>query len=485
MPRTPGFAVAALLPILSGCVTDKFGNQKLSLYDWSVEEELQMGQEYSPSIESQFDGVYADAETHQYLEGLIVEMAGHSIRKDDFRFTFQVLDSDIPNAFALPGGFVYITRGLLSQLETEGQFISVMGHELGHVEHQHAMFQQTRATMAGIAQAGVGLLGGVLAESSDNPEYVAMGTALAQAVPGLVVLSYSRDQELESDQRGIYFAAKMGYNPLDGVKTFELFERMEAASGGGGELSLFRTHPLNQDRIRDIQATVRREHPTALTADPATFRTGGAKFQQILTRLQQRAPAYEKYHEARKLMAEAAEKPASLAQAERLLQAAHSAVPTEPLFEIGLGEIEWHRKKFGAARSHFDSALALYQGFDANHSHWKVHFYAGLLDLDAKRLSEAEKQLTKAMQRFPVHPEPRYYLGKAFEMDNKPGEAQQAYESVLALTADDSTLHLRARERLQALGALPAAGTGAQPAADAEAAATGKARPVGPKPTRR
>src|SRR4029453_12798217 len=122
--------------------------KRFAMVQWSVKEEQALGDQAAPNFEQQFDGALADAAGKESLGSVIKEMAGHSVRKDDFAYQFEILNSSEPNAFALPGGYVYITRGLLEHLESEGEFVGILGHELGHVEHQHSMLQQNKAILA-------------------------------------------------------------------------------------------------------------------------------------------------------------------------------------------------------------------------------------------------------------------------------------------------------------------------------------------------
>ncbi len=446
--RVAGLVGFALL--LSGCVTDKVtGERRFSLVQWSPEEEFALGSQVSPSIEAQYDGVFVDAEIHDYLESLILEMTEHSAIRSEFQFQFQILNSSVPNAFALPGGFVYITRGLLAQLETEGQFISIMGHELGHVEHQHSMHAQSRGIFAGVASAVIGIGGSMLAEESDNKELLALATAGAAALPGLVTLRYDREQELESDRRGVYYAAQMGYDPREGQKTFELFQRLEEQSGGGGTLSILRTHPMNDDRIEEIEGTLRSEYPHLLRQDSGAFRRGD-QFQKIVAKVSALSEAHNLAQQARTLLSE--EGTASFSQVEALLKGALRIAPDEPLFKISLAEVELERGNRRSARSLLRSALQQYQAFDAAKAHWKTHYYLGSLDLDDGDPSAAVEHLEAATRLYPLHPEPHYALGEAHLGTGQTSSAVTAFQAVLQTAPEGSDLFTRAQQQLQALG---------------------------------
>jgi predicted Zn-dependent protease len=451
---TFSIAVLALLAASSffgpGCVTDPVtGESKFALFQWSVEEEQELGQAFAPAIQSQFDGVYTDPVAHQYLDNLIREMASHSVRADDFEYRFQILNSSIPNAFALPGGFVYITRGLLHQLETEAQFISIMGHELGHVEHQHAMLGQTRSVLAGIGTVGLGVLGAHLAENSEYGKVIGLATVGLAAAPGLIVLKYSRDQELEADRRGVYFASTMGYDPRDGVKTFELFQRMEEESGGGAPISVFRTHPLNEDRIDGLKDVISEDYPGV--ARKSDFRDGANNFSQITDSVRQREHAYEVYDQTMQALAAGDATPQQLTRLDQELQEAEKIAQGDPLFKIARGEIALLEEDNSRARSLFTRALQEYEQFNPEHTHWKSHYYLGLMDVRAQDGASAEPHLQRAVEEFPTHPEPYYYLGQAHELNGQNGDAVESYEAVLTLVPEDQPLYQKANDRLLAL----------------------------------
>ena len=446
MDRVPRFfspLVVVLALGAAGCATDKVtGRTKFSLVDWSVEEELALGREMSPIVEAQYDSVLIDREAHRYLGALVAEMGAESVRADELDFTFEILDSSVPNAFALPGGRVYITRGLLAALENEGQFISVVGHELGHVEHQHAMFSQSRGTIAGFPGRTLGSIGAALPIGGG---VVSSAGGLLSLGPSLITLKYDRDQELEADDRGVYFAAALGYDPRDGLATFELFQRLEAEAGGSQGLSIFSTHPQNQDRIDHMQATIAREYGDARAAGSRT----GERFAAIVVRMRANAPAYALYDQAYAELARADED--ALARAEEQLGRAHELVPDEPLFLIGLGELAVIRQAWEEAWTSFSQAVALYEGYSPTKGHWKPFFYLGLLSLAAEDAEAGVRYLRSAAARCWAIAELQFLLGVAEEASGDVERAKAAYEKVRELAPSDSGIYREARTRARAL----------------------------------
>ena len=207
------------------------GNKRAYGYSW--EEEKQIGADADKQIQQQY-GVYDDEGLQNYVDNVAQDVLANSDMRgegvqDIYRnteFTFRVLDSPVVNAFALPGGFVYVTRGLMSNLRNEAQLAVVLGHEIGHVAARHASqraFEQQIGQLAliGGAVAGQELLG-LPGESILN-----LGSQAAQ----LMFLKYSRDDESESDKLGVEYAAKTNYEASEGADFFTTLKRLSNQSG--------------------------------------------------------------------------------------------------------------------------------------------------------------------------------------------------------------------------------------------------------------
>jgi predicted Zn-dependent protease len=220
----------------TGCVTTGTnpvsGNQRAYGYSW--EEEVRLGTNADRQIQEQY-GVYEDDRLQQYVDEVSrkVLATSHMRRADTdakFRnteFAFRVLDSPVINAFALPGGYVYVTRGLMAHLNNEAQLAVVLGHEIGHVAARHASQQAarqqfTQGLLLGGAVVGGAALGGQAAEN-----ILGIGGQAAQ----LLSLSYSRDNERESDRLGVEYATMAGYEAAEGAAFFETLKRIRQQSG--------------------------------------------------------------------------------------------------------------------------------------------------------------------------------------------------------------------------------------------------------------
>ncbi len=220
--------------ILSCAVNPVTGKSELSLI--SEEREIAMGKEYDPQI-SQMYGVYDDQKLRKYVDDLGQKMAKISHRSH-LKYEIKVMDSPVINAFAVPGGYVYITRGILAYLNSEAELAGVMGHEIGHITAKHSVNQQSKAQLA---QLGLGL-GSVFIEGFG--QYA----GLAQQATGLLFLKFGRDDETQSDKLGVEYSSKVGYDSRHMANFFNVLNKMHGSSGNSLP-SFLSTHPNPADRV--------------------------------------------------------------------------------------------------------------------------------------------------------------------------------------------------------------------------------------------
>lgn len=228
--------VIIILFNLGSCTVQKslVEGEGKEFYGYSWEEEKNLGAQADKQIQQQF-GVYQDSAVIKYVQNI-----GQNVLKNsDIRgpevpekfknteFHFRVLDSPIINAFALPGGYVYMTRGLMSHLNNEAQFSMVMGHEIAHVIARHGSKQAFQQKLGNIALVGGSILGqqalGIPAGDLMN-----LGGATAQ----IIYSSYSRSMESQADKLGVKYSAKTGYDASEGAAFFETLQRLGSAPEG-------------------------------------------------------------------------------------------------------------------------------------------------------------------------------------------------------------------------------------------------------------
>ena len=250
------YLLALLIPLffITACVVQRnpvSGNKRALAYSW--DKEVEIGTQADSEISAQF-GVYDDENIQDYIDQIGQEMleVSHMRREDtdpkfkNTPFTFRVLNSPVVNAFALPGGYVYVTRGLMTHLNNEAQLAVVVGHEIGHVAARHASQRALSQTISQIAVVGGSILG---QELLGLPGRSLMN--LSSQAAQLILLSYSRDHERESDQLGVEYSARQGYLAAEGAEFFTSLKRISEKSGQPIPTHLS-THPDPGEREKNI-----------------------------------------------------------------------------------------------------------------------------------------------------------------------------------------------------------------------------------------
>jgi len=434
MSRRLPVLLLLLLCGLCSCITDAVsGQRRYAPVQWTAEQERELGRESAPNIQSQFDALYPDTGVNEELGRIVAQLVEESPRRDDFDFHFEVLNSSIPNALALPGGYVYITRGLLQELESEAEFVAVLGHELGHVEHRHSMLNASQGAVTGLI---VRPLGAVARRLPVGGGLVGATAGIIAAPSVLLGLSFSRKQELEADRRGVYFCAELGYDPREFERVFDVFERIETEAGAKSEFSILRTHPMNEARVKAIRKTLKADYPELLARDHADFRESSPRFLTILEGFQRREGAYDRYDEAQARFAAKGvdrENPGRevIDAARGDLREARRLVPDEPLFAIFEGELAMLAKEDRRAVGAFAEAHGLYERRTPGKGHWKPPFYLGAFSLEDGRAGDAVFYLELAESRFPMNGTISFVLARAYEQAGEAGAAREAYARAL------------------------------------------------------
>ncbi len=230
--------IGFLLLLPSCAVNPVTGKQELMLL--SEGEEVNLGRETDAEIIKQY-GVYEDSKLTAYLNEICQGLAKVSHRSQ-LTYQFKIIDASVVNAFAVPGGYVYFSRGILAALHNEAELAAVMGHEIGHIAARHSAQQYSKAQLA---QIGLGV-GSVFMDST-------LLTGLAQLGVGMLFLRFSRDNEREADRLGVEYASRAGYAATEMAHFFETLNRMNPGSDRSGLPGWFSTHPSPEDRIPAVR----------------------------------------------------------------------------------------------------------------------------------------------------------------------------------------------------------------------------------------
>jgi beta-barrel assembly-enhancing protease len=222
------------------------------------EQEIALGLQAVPELESQFGGESNNQEAQQLVDEVGQRLVQSSVAQETgYPYEFTLLaDSETINAFALPGGQVFITEALLSRLETEGQLAGILGHEIGHVVARHGA---QRIAQQELAQ---GLTGAFVLATYDPENPSSQNAAyIAQMVNSLITMKYGREDELQSDSIGVDIMADAGYDPRALIQVMEI---LEEASGGNRSPEFLSTHPNPGNRVATIEEEIAEVFPNGV-----------------------------------------------------------------------------------------------------------------------------------------------------------------------------------------------------------------------------
>lgn len=226
--------------------------------DMTVEQEIALGLQAAPEMASQYGGLHPDKEAAAEVKAIGQKLvAKTNVSETPYEFDFHLLaDENTVNAFALPGGQVFITAGLLRKLSSEGQLAGVLGHEIGHVVARHSAQQLAKAKLT------QGLTGAAAIATYDPDNPASQTGAIAAAMIGkLVNMRYGREDELESDRLAVRLTGQAGYDPR---AMLEVMRILDQASGGSRGPEFAQTHPNPGNRIAEIENAIKQEYPEGL-----------------------------------------------------------------------------------------------------------------------------------------------------------------------------------------------------------------------------
>ena len=231
----------------------------------SESQEIAMGRDYDKQVVASI-GLYPDSGLQRYLQQFGTRLAATSERPN-LPWTFRVVDDPVVNAFALPGGFIYVTRGIFAHLNSEAELAGVVGHEIGHVTARHSVSQLSKQQLTQL-----GLAVGTIA----SPEFEQFAGLASQAL-GVLFLKYSRDAESQADELGLRYLRRGNYDPREMPHVFEMLDRVSQAQGGGRVPQWLATHPNPENRRGRIEQEI--------AAGPQTFAGTAVNRESYLQRL--------------------------------------------------------------------------------------------------------------------------------------------------------------------------------------------------------
>ncbi|MCK4966571.1 M48 family metalloprotease, partial [bacterium] len=353
----------------------------------SEDEEINLGTNYAPEVTYEFGGIYDDSELNEYVNEVGKSLAKVSHRPN-LNYTFRVANSSIVNAFALPGGYIYITRGMLNEFHNEAELAAVLGHEIGHVTARHSASQMSKAMgFQYVMYAGLTIdqiyHQGRKAQQIRN--LVALGSTV---VFQMVSLGYGRKNEFQADELGAEYMTKAGYDPDGMIGVMNILEGMHENEPGKLAM-LFASHPKTSERKAKVQNL----------AD--TYKSSG-EFQNVdgnlnedrftihLQDMKDAQKAYEKYDAA----LEDFSKDKKVSAIVKLSDAMKIRDDQAPFYNL-MGNIYFDEKSYEKAKKEYEKALKL----DSTY----VFSYYNLANCEKKlkNYGNAEKHYKKALDLYP------------------------------------------------------------------------------------
>lgn len=261
------FLIAAVIAIISmlayfgRSVMNPVTGEKQHVGDITPDQEVALGLQAAPEMAQQFGGLSQSAEAQQLIKNTCARLISRSDAQattEYYRYDCHVLaDPNTVNAFALPGGQVFITEALVSKLNTTGQLAGVLGHEIGHVVARHGAEHIAKAQLTqGLTGAAV-----LATYDPDNPSS-RTNAAVVAMIGQLVNMKFGRQDELESDRLGVKFMSQAGYDPRAMTEVM----RILAESGGGRQPEFFSTHPNPENRMARIEEAIAEQFPGGVPA---------------------------------------------------------------------------------------------------------------------------------------------------------------------------------------------------------------------------
>jgi len=422
MLRT-GLAVTLLFWLTACAVNPVTGERGLNFYgeDW----ELEVGeQQYAPMRQSQGGDFVLDAGLVDYVQSVGQRVASEADRT--LPYEFHVINSSVPNAWALPAGKIVVNRGLLTELGSEAELAAVLGHEVTHAAASHSAQAASRAALT----QGAVMVGAVaVGMGSDNSDYSQIAMLGGMLGAQLVQQRHSRGAEREADYYGMHYMKRAGYNPEAAVELQKTFVRLSEGQEAGWLDGLFASHPPSRERVEN----------NARTADELgrEGRMGKAEYQQKMSILNRLEPAYKAYDEGQKALAEE-RFDVALGKADEALAISRD----EALFHALKGDALAGQKKLAAAESAFSDALARDSGW------FYYHLRRGNLREQAGNLKGARSDLRASLERLQTA-DAHFLLGNVERSD---GNRNQAIEHYRVAAQSDSRAGQLARQQLAEMG---------------------------------
>ena len=400
---------AILMPALfTSCAVDPVTGQS-ELLLLSQNDEIALDRRQAPFQFSSDYGVVQDVQLNAYINRVGKEIAARSHRPQ-MPYSFRAVNATYINAYALPGGSIAVTRGLLVQLQNEAELAALLGHEIGHVNARHAAEASTKGMLANLLVTGATVATGAAGFGNAAGLVQQLGGFSA----GALLAHYSRDNEREADALGMEYMTRSGYSPIGMVQLMEVLEKNGHNQPGAIEL-MFATHPMSRERLQWAQEQA---HSTY-----ARFLSGAInqkRFLEHTKRLRRIKPAIEAMARANSLLSRGKYNKADglLDQALRIAPGDYTALVMRAKCKLGL-------KQTAKARAFAREATRV------NPEEAQGHLVSGIAEFVDKKYNPAFQQFSRYDQLLPGNPEITFFKGLCLEGMGRRTDAARHYRAYL------------------------------------------------------
>jgi len=372
--RRPHWLVLCVVALLAGCVQNPVTGERELGFIGTADEVAIGQQQYGPTRQMEGGAYTLEPALANYVADVNARLTRMSDRELPYEIT--ILNSSVPNAWALPGGKMAINRGLLLELDSEAELAAVLAHEIIHAAARHG----ARAVERGMLLEGAMLIAAMAVEDTSYLPFVVVGAQLGAA---LITQRYSREAERDADLYGMELMQRAGYDPHAAVTLQETFVRLSEERRSNWLSGMFASHPPSAERVANNRATAERLGGSG--------EIGRESHQQAIAELRQRAPAFEAADAARAALANN-----DLMAAEGTILQAIELEPDEASFHGLLGELRLRQKRPDAAIAAFDRAIERHVGY---FGYWQGR---GLAQLELGQRKAARSDLERGAGLLPT-----------------------------------------------------------------------------------
>jgi len=398
-------AVAALAgPSLTGCAKNPVTGQSQFMLV-SQEQEISMDKQSSPHQLSADYGPVQDGELNKYVSGVGTSLAGVSHRPD-MPYSFQVVNANYVNAYAFPGGTIACTRGIMLGVESEAELSALLGHEIGHVNARHTASRMSTQLVVG----GLAGIGGAIIGAKYGNGWGALAGGLGGFGVGMLLASYSRDDERQADALGMEYMTRAGYNPDGMVDLMDMLNDQHDSEPSAVEV-MFATHPMSSERLATARKRVTEKYAGA--GEYSIYRE---RYMDNTAALRKLAPVVKELQDAEKLMRQE-----KYGEADTTIASALKKAPDDYSGLLLMAKCRIAQGKYAEAKPYAEKARAVYP------AEAQAMQLDGVVQMKAGRYEAAYLDFSEYEKTLPGNPYTSFYKGYSQEGMGHRNEAAQEY----------------------------------------------------------